>query len=101
MSYRCLGVLALSLCACSALLLGGDGGLDGGGIFNPDGAIRNPDGAAGPGKNMAYVRLAQLSPLLGAVDFCLRAKGSAYFDGPKFSSTNTPMLDAGSDGGSN
>jgi hypothetical protein len=95
-----LGVLALSLCACSASSLGEDGGSDGGGIFNPDSAIRNPDDASGPGKNMAYVRLAQLSPVLGAVDFCLRAKGSAYFDGPKFSSTNTPMLDA-SDGGPN
>jgi hypothetical protein len=102
MSYRCLGLLALFLNACSLSSLGEDGGLDGGGIFNPDAAIRMPDDSGGTNKNMAYVRLAQLSPALGAVDFCLRAKGSAYFDGPKFSSTNTPILDAGSaDGGSN
>src|SRR5262249_52419007 len=99
MPYRFLACLAVFLFGCSASSPGDDIGSDGGGIFNPDGSIRNPDDANTTNKNMAYVRLAQLSPVLGAVDFCLRPKGTTYFDGPKLGA-NTPMIDASADAGS-
>jgi hypothetical protein len=92
------GLVLFLLCsACSAADLSVEGGSDGGGIFNPDGTVKTPDDAAIPPKTTAYVRVAQLSPALGAVDFCLRPKGAAYFDGPKFMA-QTPATDA-SDGG--
>src|SRR5258706_14209333 len=100
MPYRCLGLSALFLCACSLSSLTDDLGSDGGGIFNPDASVRNPDDASGTNTNMAYVRLAQLSPVLGAVDFCLRPKGTTYFDGPKLGA-NAPILDASNEAGAN
>lgn len=98
MPYRFLACLAVFVSGCSGLSAGDDIGSDGGGIFNPDGSIRNPDDANMTNTNMAYVRLAQLSPVLGAVDFCLRPKGTTYFDGPKLGA-NTPAVDASTDAG--
>jgi hypothetical protein len=98
MSYRfAFGLPFILLAGCSLTsLLGDDGGLDGGGIFNPDAQSMPPDDAGGPGKSIAFVRLAQLSPILGAVDFCLRPKGVANFDGPKLTA-QLPNIDASFD----
>ena len=98
MSYRFFLIAPLVLAACSITSLGDDGGLDGGGIYNPDGSTHPPDDAGGPPKNMAYVRLAQLSPALGTIDFCLRPKGVSNFDGPKLIA-QLPLLDSSTDGG--
>lgn len=101
MSHRGLASLAAAaIASCSAAPLAVPGGPDGGGVVNPDASVGPPDDAGGPSPNQALVRVANLSPVLGAIDFCLRPSGNGYFDGPKVSSSvpATDASDAGSGG---
>lgn len=97
MHHRLLVVVfAGALVACGASELGFDGGSDATGIYASDAGPPPAEDGSTITKNTALVRLAQLAPLLGAVDFCLRAKDATYFDGPYFFAPKSP--DAGEAG---
>lgn len=83
---RSFALLSFALaCACSSAL-SGPGGADGpdaespafDASFDGGGAL---DGGSGP-RASTYVRLAQMSPDLGPVDFCIRPKSGGETAGP-------------------